>query len=27
VLPHWVDRDKLLASLSGIAGDIFAAPC
>jgi FkbM family methyltransferase len=27
VLPHWVGRDQLLASLSGVAGDIFAAPC
>ena len=26
-LPEWVGRDKLLASLHGIAGDIFAAPC
>lgn len=26
MLPHWVDRDQLLASLRGIAGDIFAAP-
>jgi FkbM family methyltransferase len=26
VLPHWVDRDRLLASLNGVAGDIFAAP-
>lgn len=26
VLPHWVDREQLLASLNGIAGDIFAAP-
>jgi FkbM family methyltransferase len=26
VLPHWVDRDQLLASLRGVAGDIFAAP-
>lgn len=26
VLPHWVDRSELLASLNGVAGDIFAAP-
>jgi FkbM family methyltransferase len=26
VLPQWVNHDRLLASLSGIAGDIFAAP-
>jgi FkbM family methyltransferase len=27
VLPRWVDHDGLRASLNGIAGDIFAAPC
>ena len=26
MLPHWVNRDTLLASLNGVAGDIFAAP-
>jgi FkbM family methyltransferase len=26
ILPHWVNRDTLLASLSGVAGDIFVAP-
>lgn len=26
VLPNWVDRDKLLGTLNGVAGDIFAAP-
>jgi FkbM family methyltransferase len=26
VLPNWVDRGQLLASLNGVAGDIFAAP-
>jgi FkbM family methyltransferase len=26
VLSEWVDRDKLLASLNGVAGDIFARP-
>lgn len=26
VLPRWVSREELLASLNGVAGDIFAAP-